>query len=62
MTNLQPKTDREFEVRCIWCGVTIRRDNSEDSQGVCLRCFYRILSERFRAQRHARSAEGTSDR
>lgn len=56
------KAAGKFEVRCTWCGVRIRRDNLEDSQGVCLPCFYRILNERFRAQRHVRLGEIVSDR
>ena len=58
----QQKVEGRFEVRCVWCGVRIRRDNSQDSQGVCLTCFYRILNERLRAQRRARLSEGASDR
>ena len=56
------KLEDRFEVRCIWCGVRIRRDSSEDSQGACLKCFYRILNERFRAQRRVRLGVVASDR
>ena len=56
------KIEGRFEVRCIWCGVRIRRDSSEDSHGACLKCFYRILNERFRAQRRVRLGEFASDR
>ena len=62
MTETQKKANREFEIRCVWCGIRIRRDSSEDSQGVCLKCFYRILNERLCAQRRARSGDGVSDR
>jgi hypothetical protein len=62
MTELQQKPLSGFEIRCAWCGVRIRRDSPEDSQGVCLTCFYRILNERLRAQRRARAGEGVSDR
>ena len=62
MTELQQRPSSGFEIRCVWCGVRIRRDSSEDSQGVCLTCFYRILNERLRAQRRARTGEGVSDR
>lgn len=51
-----------FEVRCIWCGVKIRRDSFEDSHGACLKCFYRILNERLRAQRRYRLGQIVSDR
>ena len=62
MIELQQKPDRGFEIRCVWCGVKIRRDNSKDAEGICLSCFYRILNERFRAQKRARAGEGVSDR
>ena len=62
MSENNEKTEGRFEVRCIWCGVRIRMDNSEDSNGACLKCFYRILNERLRAQRHVRLGEGVSDR
>ena len=58
----QQTLEGRFEVRCIWCGVRIRKDRSEDSRGACLKCFYRILNERFRAQRRVRLGEGASDR
>ena len=56
------KIEGRFEVRCIWCGVRIRMDYSEDSNGACLKCFYRILNERLRAQRRVRLGEVVSDR
>lgn len=56
------KDEGKFEVRCIWCGVRIRWARSEDSRGACLKCFYRILNERLRAQRRARLGEACSDR
>ena len=59
---LNEKNEGKFEVRCSWCGIRIRRDSAEDSQGVCLKCFYRILNERFRAQRRVRMGEVVSDR
>jgi len=56
------KPEGRFEVRCIWCGVRIRKDSFEDSHGACLKCFYRILNERLRAQRRVRLGEVVSDR
>ena len=56
------KIEGRFEVRCIWCGVRIRRDHWEDSHGACLNCFYRILNEHLRAQRRVRLGEVVSDR
>jgi hypothetical protein len=58
----EEKVDDRFEVSCICCGVRIRRDRLHDSQGLCLSCFYRILTERFRAQKKMRLGAMTSDR
>ena len=62
MSGDKEKIQGRFEVRCSWCGVRIRMDCSEDSNGACLKCFYRILSERFRAQRRVRLGEVVSER
>lgn len=62
MATDKEKIEDRFEVRCIWCGVRIRRNSSEDSHGACLKCFYRLLNERFRAQRRVRLDETVSDR
>jgi hypothetical protein len=38
-----------FCVFCIWCNAKIRKDKEEDSYGVCLKCFYRILDDHLRS-------------
>ena len=58
----QEKVEGRFAVRCIWCGIIIRKDISADSHGACLTCFYRILNERLRAQRNVRLGTIASDR
>jgi hypothetical protein len=35
----------KFKVECTWCGNIIRRNDSKDSQGMCLRCYARMLGE-----------------
>ncbi|PWT83576.1 MAG: hypothetical protein C5B44_00360 [Acidobacteria bacterium] len=52
----------KFYVICVWCGITIREDKAEDSEGMCLRCFYKILAQRYQAQRRTRCAGRVSDR
>jgi len=52
----------KFYVVCVWCGVAIREDRREDLEGMCLRCFYKILTQRYQAQRQMRNREGVSDR
>jgi formylmethanofuran dehydrogenase subunit E len=52
----------EFKIVCIACGETIREHASDDSYGLCLRCFYRSLATRLRAQKRAEAGEFVSDR
>ena len=39
-----------FLVQCAWCGAKIRDDEQEDVSGVCLQCFYQILSNHLSAE------------
>ncbi len=58
----ESKRQASFYVFCAWCGTTIREDKAEDSEGTCLRCFYRILNERYRVRRRTELRNGVSDR
>lgn len=51
-----------FRVVCVWCGSEIRKDKHGDDQGICLKCFYKILGDHLTAQRRSRSGEFVSDR
>ena len=51
-----------FLVRCEWCGSKIREDKQEDASGVCLQCFYQILSNHLSAQKRSSYGEFVSDR
>jgi len=53
---------RTFLVQCIWCGAKIRDDREEDAKGVCLKCFYQILSNHLQAQKRSAYGEFVSDR
>jgi len=53
---------RTFEVQCIWCGSKIRDDKEEEAKGVCLKCFYQILSNHLHAQKRTVYGEFVSDR
>ncbi len=53
---------RDFQVTCVWCGVKIRRDQSENAFGECLQCFYRILSEKLLSQTRTVAGECVSER
>jgi hypothetical protein len=54
--------DYGFKIICITCGVKIRENASDDSYGMCLRCFYAMLAARLRTQKRARVGEFVSER
>ena len=62
MVKLRPVAVPEFKVLCVSCGVKIRKDASEDSCGLCLKCFYKILAARLRAQKRVTAGEFVSER
>ena len=51
-----------FLVQCNWCGAKIRDDKHEEAAGVCLKCFYQILSNHLQAQKRIVYGEFVSDR
>lgn len=51
-----------FTVTCVWCGSKIREDRYQDEQGVCLRCFYKILGDHLLAQRKVSVGDFVSER
>ena len=62
MIRRRTKTKQTFQVSCIWCGSKIREDKEEDTTGVCLKCFYKILSNHLSSQKRADYGEFVSDR
>ena len=56
------ETEETFLVQCIWCGAKIREDNEEEATGVCLKCFYQILSNHLKTQKRSAHGEFVSDR
>jgi hypothetical protein len=52
----------KFRVVCVWCGSEIRKHRHGDEQGICLKCFYKILGDHLMAQRRSRYGEFESDR
>jgi len=56
------RSDPGFKVICISCGVKIRENASDDSYGMCLRCFYAMLAARLRTQKRVAAGEFVSDR
>jgi len=51
-----------YVVHCVWCGASIREDNEEETTGVCLKCFYQILSNHLQSQKQVQYGEFVSDR
>jgi DNA-directed RNA polymerase subunit RPC12/RpoP len=62
MKQRQKEIERPFVIQCIWCGSKIRDDKEEEAKGVCLKCFYQILSNHLRAQKRTVYGEFVSDR
>lgn len=54
--------ENTFLVQCVWCGAKIRDDKQEDIAGVCLQCFYQILSNHLSSQKRTAFGEFVSDR
>jgi hypothetical protein len=62
MAEQTPRRKPGFKVVCISCGVKIRENASDDSYGMCLKCFYAMLATRLRTQRRAAAGEFVSER
>jgi hypothetical protein len=53
---------RHFRILCVSCGVKIRDKASEDSYGLCLKCFYADLARRLSGQKRVIAGEFVSER
>ena len=51
-----------YMVQCAWCGSKIREDNEEDTSGVCLKCFYQMLTNHLESQKRSAYGDFVSDR
>ena len=51
-----------YVVQCVWCGAKIREDNQEESSGVCLKCFYQMLTNHLQSQKQTADGDTVSDR
>lgn len=60
--NEREEEEPTFLVQCNWCGAKIRDDKHEEAAGVCLKCFYQILSNHLQAQKRVVYGEFVSDR
>jgi len=62
MAEQRPRSKPGFKVVCISCGVKIRENASDDSYGMCLKCFYTMLAMRLRTQKRVAAGEFVSER
>ena len=62
MNQRSREREETFLVQCIWCGAKIRDDNEEEATGVCLECFYQIVSNHLSAQKRTVYGDFVSDR
>ncbi|MBC8030684.1 MAG: hypothetical protein H7Z16_11280 [Pyrinomonadaceae bacterium] len=53
---------QHFQILCVSCGTKIREKASEDSYGLCLRCFYADLAKRLSGQKRVSAGEFVSER
>ena len=60
--NQNVEREDAYVVECVWCGAKIRDDNDEESTGVCLRCFYQMLTNHLQSQKQTTYGEAVSDR
>ena len=51
-----------YLVECVWCGAKIREDKEEDTDAVCLKCFYQMLSNHLQSQKRTAYGDFVSDR
>jgi hypothetical protein len=58
----EPGLRQKFRILCVLCGVKIRDKASEDSYGLCLKCFYADLASRLSGQKRAVPGEFVSER
>jgi Zn ribbon nucleic-acid-binding protein len=60
--NQNVKQEDVYVVECVWCGAKIREDNDEVSTGVCLKCFYQMLTNHLQSQKQTAYGDAVSDR
>jgi len=56
------KNEELYAVECVWCGANIRHDDEEDVTGVCLKCFYQMLTNHLQSQKQTAYGDFVSDR
>jgi len=54
--------DDLYIIECNWCGAKIRDINEDDTSGVCLKCFYQMLTNHLQSQKRSAYGDFVSDR
>ena len=62
MNERPEEKDDAYVVECNWCGAKIRDVNEDDTTGVCLTCFYQMLTNHLESQKRAAYGDFVSDR
>ena len=62
MNEKAQEKDDLYRVECAWCGAKIREGNEEGASGVCLKCFYQMLTNHLQSQARSSCGEFVSDR
>ena len=62
MSQIPIEREDVYLVECVWCGTKIREDKEEDTDAVCLQCFYQMLSNHLQSQKRSAYGEFVSDR
>ena len=60
--NQNVEREEVYAVECVWCGAKIREDNDEESTGVCLKCFYQMMTNHLQSQKQTAYSDSVSDR
>ena len=59
---MNQEREEVYLVECVWCGTRIREDKEEDTDAVCLKCFYQMLSNHLQSQKRTAYGDFVSDR
>jgi hypothetical protein len=59
---MNEKRERVYVVRCNCCGAKIRERKEQHRSNVCLKCFYRTLSNYLGTQKRSPYGDFVSDR
>jgi len=62
MKERQEAKDDLYMIECNWCGAKIRDINEDDTSGVCLKCFYQMLTNHLQSQKRSAYGDFVSDR